>query len=155
MERTAQNKKRERCCQIGKLSDWLFYARRQGNPQYNKDQSDQRAENHGIGQHALEKREYPNVVSAEILQNHDGKDIINRNNNCNHGGFAEIAGAKATIAHLPGIKLKQLQVSLPPLSLQNEFAAFVERVDQQKQTVQKSLEKLELMKKALMQEYFG
>ena len=75
--------------------------------------------------------------------------------NCNHGGFAEIAGAKATIAHLPGIKLKQLQVALPPLSLQNEFAAFVERVDQQKQTVQQSLEKLELMKKALMQEYYG
>lgn len=75
--------------------------------------------------------------------------------NCNHGGFAEIAGAKATIAHLPGIKLKQLQVALPPLSLQNQFAAFVERVDQQKQTVQQSLEKLELMKKALMQEYFG
>ncbi len=75
--------------------------------------------------------------------------------NCNHDGFAEIAGAKATIAHLPGIKLKQLQVALPPLSLQNEFAAFVERVDQQKQTVQQSLEKLELMKKALMQEYFG
>lgn len=75
--------------------------------------------------------------------------------NCNHGGFAEIAGAKATIAHLPGIKLKQLQVALPPLSLQNEFAAFVERIDQQKQTVQQSLEKLELMKKVLMQEYFG
>ena len=75
--------------------------------------------------------------------------------NCNHGGFAEIAGAKATIAHLPGIKLKQLQVALPPLSLQNEFAAFVERVDQQRQTVQQSLEKLELMKKALMQEYCG
>ena len=75
--------------------------------------------------------------------------------NCNHGGFAEIAGAKATIAHLPGIKLKQLQVALPPLSLQNEFAAFVERVDQQKQTIQQSLEKLELMKKVLMQEYFG
>lgn len=44
---------------------------------------------------------------------------------------------------------------VPPLSLQNQFAAFVERVDQQKQTVQQSLEKLELMKKALMQEYFG
>ena len=42
-----------------------------------------------------------------------------------------------------------------PLSLQNDFAAFVECVDQQKQTVQQSLEKLELMKKALMQEYFG
>lgn len=44
---------------------------------------------------------------------------------------------------------------LPPIGLQHEFAAFVERVDQQKQTVQQSLEKLELMKKALMQEYFG
>ena len=44
---------------------------------------------------------------------------------------------------------------VPPLSLQNRFASFVERVDQQKQTVQQSLEKLEVMKKALMQEYFG
>ena len=46
-------------------------------------------------------------------------------------------------------------VVLPPIDLQTQFAAFVERVDQQKQTVQQSLEKLELMKKALMQEYFG
>lgn len=46
-------------------------------------------------------------------------------------------------------------VVLPPIDLQNQFAAFVERVDQQKQTIQQSLEKLELMKKALMQEYFG
>lgn len=51
--------------------------------------------------------------------------------------------------------VKSLEILVPPLSLQNQFAAFVERVDQQKQTVQQSLEKLELMKKALMQEYFG
>ena len=50
---------------------------------------------------------------------------------------------------------RDLEIPLAPLSLQSEFAAFVERVDQQKQTVQQSLEKLELMKKALMQEYFG
>ena len=52
-------------------------------------------------------------------------------------------------------KLKAYPFPYPPDELQNEFAAFVERVDQQKQTVQQSLEKLELMKKALMQEYFG
>lgn len=52
-------------------------------------------------------------------------------------------------------KISNLLIPTPPLSLQNQFAAFVERVDQQKQTVQQSLEKLELMKKALMQEYFG
>ncbi len=52
-------------------------------------------------------------------------------------------------------KIRNFNIPSAPLSLQNQFAAFVERVDQQKQTVQQSLEKLELMKKALMQEYFG
>ena len=52
-------------------------------------------------------------------------------------------------------EIRKLRLPLPSLSLQNQFAAFVERVDQQKQTVQQGLEKLELMKKALMQEYFG
>ena len=51
--------------------------------------------------------------------------------------------------------LGELDFIVPPLALQNEFAAFVERVDQQKQTIQQSLEKLELMKEALMQEYCG
>lgn len=61
----------------------------------------------------------------------------------------------ATVPHVNVADAKQFDVVLPPLELQNQFAAFVERVDQQKQTVQQSLEKLELMKKALMQEYFG
>lgn len=60
--------------------------------------------------------------------------------------------------NLPKVNRKEIagfSMPLPPLSLQNDFSTFVERVDQQKQTVQQSLEKLELMKKALMQEYFG
>ena len=75
--------------------------------------------------------------------------------NCDHGGFAAIAGAKATIAHLPGVKLKQLQVAVPPLELQEQFAAFVEQTKKSKLAIQQSLDKLELLKKALMQEYFG
>ena len=51
--------------------------------------------------------------------------------------------------------MAQIKIYKPPILLQNQFASFVERIDQQKQTVQQSLEKLELMKKALMQEYFG
>ena len=58
-------------------------------------------------------------------------------------------------SHIRMEDLLNLKIGTPPLSLQNQFATFVERVDQQKQTVQQSLEKLELMKKALMQEYFG
>ena len=60
--------------------------------------------------------------------------------------------------NLPKVNRKEIagfSMPLPPLSLQNDFATFVERVNQQKQTVQQSLEKLELMKNALMQEYFG
>ena len=51
--------------------------------------------------------------------------------------------------------INSLKLVVPPLDLQNDCAAFVECVDQQKQTIQQSLDKLELMKKALMQEYFG
>ena len=60
--------------------------------------------------------------------------------------------------NLPKVNRKEIagfSMPLPPLSLQNDFATFVERVNQKKQTIQQSLEKLELMKKALMQEYFG
>lgn len=67
----------------------------------------------------------------------------------------KMTGRGANIQNLNQQTLSQLLVPIPPLSLQNDFAAFVERVDQQKQTIQQSLEKLELMKKALMQEYFG
>lgn len=52
--------------------------------------------------------------------------------NCDHGGFSAIEGAKATIAHLPGAKLKNLDVCVPPLPLQNQFATFVEEVDKSK-----------------------
>ena len=51
--------------------------------------------------------------------------------------------------------LANVEVKIPAIKEQQVFAAFVERVNKQKQTVQQSLEKLELMKKALMQDYFG
>ena len=63
--------------------------------------------------------------------------------------------AGSTVAYLSIAMLKKMNVILPPKKLQDDFATFVEHVDQQKQTVQQSLEKLELLKKALMQEYFG
>ena len=68
--------------------------------------------------------------------------------------YASIASG-TTFAELKIFALKKCKIFDAPLELQNQFANFVERVNQQKQTVQQSLEKLELMKKALMQEYFG
>ena len=43
----------------------------------------------------------------------------------------------------------------PPLSIQRQFAAFVERTDRAKALVQQSLAQLETLKKSLMQDYFG
>lgn len=68
---------------------------------------------------------------------------------------AASTGTSGSMYNVSMEKFKGVIIPVPPLSVQNEFAAFVERVDQQKQTIQQSLEKLELLKKALMQEYFG
>lgn len=50
---------------------------------------------------------------------------------------------------------KNLTIILPPLPLQEQFAAFVQQVEKSKSSVKQSLEKLETLKKSLMQEYFG
>ncbi|MEI3133136.1 MAG: hypothetical protein V8S75_03270 [[Ruminococcus] torques] len=76
--------------------------------------------------------------------------------NCDSGGFSALAGAKATIAHLPGAKLKQLQVAEPPMELQDQFAVFVVKLtDKSKVAVQKALDEAQLLFDSLMQEYFG
>lgn len=69
--------------------------------------------------------------------------------------YLEDNATKSTIKNVGLKAIREYRLIMPPISLQNQFSSFVERVDQQKQTVQQSLEKLEFMKKALMQEYFG
>ena len=51
--------------------------------------------------------------------------------------------------------LEQLTIPVPPIELQEQFAAFVKQTDKSKLAIQQSLEKLETLKLALMQEYFG
>lgn len=52
-------------------------------------------------------------------------------------------------------QLETLEVILPPIEMQNQFAAFVEQTDKSKLAIQESLAELETLKKALMQKYFG
>ena len=51
--------------------------------------------------------------------------------------------------------LEQLTIPIPPIEEQYRFATFVEQIDKSKFEIQKSLEKLETLKKSLMQKYFG
>lgn len=51
--------------------------------------------------------------------------------------------------------LNELEFIVPPKEEQDKFAAFVDQIEKTKTTISRSLEKLETLKKALMQEYFG
>ena len=62
---------------------------------------------------------------------------------------------RAAQPHLNSEQTQSLPIILPPLSLQNDFATFVQQIDKSKFAVQKSLEKAETLYKSLMQEYFG
>ena len=64
-------------------------------------------------------------------------------------------GSGSTFAEFKIFLLKDIDVLIPPIELQDQFAAFVEQTDKSKFEIQKSLEKLETLKKALMQKYFG
>lgn len=51
--------------------------------------------------------------------------------------------------------VKAMPINLAPMEVQEQFVAFVQQSDKSKLTIQASLDKLELLKKNLMQEYFG
>ena len=59
------------------------------------------------------------------------------------------------LKQLPVGRLEQVIIKEPPIELQEQFATFVEQTDKSKLAIQQSLDKLELLKKSLMQKYFG
>ena len=63
--------------------------------------------------------------------------------------------AGSTVAYLSITMIKKLKVMLPDIESQQQFASFVSKTEKTKTTISRSLEKLETLKKALMQEYFG
>ena len=67
----------------------------------------------------------------------------------------DLAGSGATREAITKQQIEELSIIIPPIKLQNQFADFVTKVEIQKATVQQSIDKLETLKKSLMQEYFG
>ena len=62
---------------------------------------------------------------------------------------------QSTQAYLKANHVEDLILPLPPMELQEQFAAFVEQTDKSKLAIQQNLDKLETLKKSLMQKYFG
>lgn len=51
--------------------------------------------------------------------------------------------------------IRKLEVLVPPMELQEQFATFIKQTDKSKLAIQQSLDKLETLKRSLMQKYFG
>lgn len=110
---------------------------------------------------------YDNSVPYENIRINSGMVILRMN----HGLVSEhffieqfkmqLSLIKEKIAsgsaqpQLPISTMNKIMMLVPSIELQNQFAAFVKQTEKTKTTISESLEKLETLKKALMQEYFG
>ena len=64
-------------------------------------------------------------------------------------------GRGATFKEISKSIVEKIKLRVPPIELQNQFADFVEKVEQNKAKIKTSLSELNTLKKALMQKYFG
>ena len=69
--------------------------------------------------------------------------------------YLENNANKSTIKNVNLEKIRNCNIFIPPLDLQNQFAEFVEHVEKNKENIKSSLNQLETLYNALMQEYFG
>ena len=147
-----------------KDSDWVYFST-EGNESNKKSQLHENdlliVRSGAPGTSCVVTKEFEGCNAVDVIIAHPNLSKVNPWYLCAYINYPhgkkqiEEGTGGAAQQHFNVGKCNNLKVLLPPLEPQNQFAAFVERVNQQKQTVQQSLEKLELMKKALMQEYFG
>lgn len=64
-------------------------------------------------------------------------------------------GSGSTFAEFKIFILKNLDIVLPPIELQNQFADFLKLIDKQKFELQKSLEEMQELQESLMNKYFN
>ena len=51
--------------------------------------------------------------------------------------------------------IRKMQVEIPPIELQNQFAEIVKQIDKQKFEIENSLKEMQELYEALMERYFG
>ena len=107
--------------------------------------------------------EYINIAinKADCVHFVNKKDVVDKKFVCFYLNLPSTLSLAAGMVHgqtrarISSGQLANLPVFCPPLTLQNKFAAFIEELDKSKVTIQKSLDRLNLLYKALLQEYFG
>lgn len=106
-------------------------------------------------------KEYDGYNAIDIIIAHPDNDRINSVflavfTNMPHGmnQIREKTGGAAQ-QHFNISGYKALRLMVPPIELQNQFAAFVAQIDKSKAVIQKSLDETQTLFDCLMQKYFG
>ncbi len=84
-----------------------------------------------------------NVYIQELLKSDYFDDVV----------LSKVRGGTQKFISLGDIR--KLEILVPPIELQNEFADFVKQIDKSKFVVQKALDEAQTLFDSLMQEYFG
>lgn len=101
------------------------------------------------------------VCTTELLPLLPNQSELNRVYLCyllRSDSFVSFISGHTNGAKMPRADMNTLNsfgVSIPPLALQQEFTNFVSQVDKLRFEAQQQIEKLETLKKSLMQEYFN
>ena len=123
-------------------------------------------------QHIIYSKIRPNLNKVALpdfegLCSADAYPILPNHSNCNRvflaialrsEYFLEYILQFSSRTNLPKVNRKEItgfRMPLPPLKLQEQFAAFVEQTDKSKAAIQKALDEAQLLFDSLMQEYFG
>lgn len=91
----------------------------------------------------VNERVIPEYLSA-VLNSQYGKQTL-----------SDMCKAIVGQANINAQELQNIAILIPPIELQREFALFVHRVNRLVSNVTDEIEKLETLKKALMQKFFG
>ena len=122
-------------------------------------------------QHIIYSKIRPNLNKVALpdfegLCSADAYPILPNHSNCNRvflaialrsEYFLEYILQFSSRTNLPKVNRKEItgfRMPLPPLKLQEQFAAFVEQTDKSKVAVQKALDEAQLLFDSLMQKYF-
>lgn len=147
-----------------KNSDWVYFTEEghKKNPKSIIRENDVLVVRSGApGTACVASEEFAGYNAVDIIIAHPNQNKVNsiflaQFTNMPHGmnQIREKTGGAAQ-QHFNVSGYKSLKLILPPLNYQNQFAKFVEDTDKARLTIQQSLDKLDVLKKALMQEYFG
>lgn len=116
-----------------------------------------------VGMSAYVYNTKPNLMLPDLIFRLNTTDICNKvylwkliNHKTFRKNITQISnGSAKSMSNISKANLMNLEIILPPIELQNEFARLVEKVERQKEQVKRNLEEIKTLKNEVMNQYFN